>query len=420
MKYYLGAGAGYRGRVWHHVCAHGSSRDCEELERFLARKYAPVAQVVLCKNGRSGLAMALMSLVEPGSKVLVNGFTCYAVVEAVRAAGCTPVYVDISRGDLNFNYETLTRAVTNYTPVRAIIIQNTLGNPVDIEAVERFAKEHDLVMIEDLAHSVGVKYRDGREAGTVGAATVLSFGKEKMIDAVNGGAVILREAPNGVSQGDDMLKGARSKVPTIEVEELLDKVPTPIKAPTKRARTSDAMRARFYPLFMAIYRGLNYVGLGKVWMAGLLKIHFVERSADNRLDLERKISPFEAKLALEQLKGLRRSGMRPIREFQLVSNRDEVLAELEKAGYYFGGFWYERPISPERYYKKVHFPEKECPVAVEVAREIINFPTHYRKAELKKAYEIVEKVGVRPTEVVTEVEEIKGVRNKVPTTEEVK
>ena len=124
-------------------------------------------------------------------------------------------------------------------------------------------------------------------------------------------------------------------------------------------------------------------------MRGLVKIHWVEKSADNRLDLERKISKFEAKLALEQIKSL--SPRVPIRDFYLVENREKVLKELQKAGYYFYGFWYEKPVSPARYYQKVHFPEKQCPEAVFVAEHIVNFPNYYAKKDLVSARKIVEK-----------------------------
>ena len=57
-------------------------------------------------------------------------------------------------------------------------------------------------------------------------------------------------------------------------------------------------------------------------MRGLVKIHWVEKSADNRLDLARRISKFEAKLALQQLKDLKKSGEMPLRDF-LVRHADE-------------------------------------------------------------------------------------------------
>ena len=124
-------------------------------------------------------------------------------------------------------------------------------------------------------------------------------------------------------------------------------------------------------------------------MRCLVKIHWVEKSADNKLDLERKIAKFEAKLALRQLKELKKTGEAPIREFCLVRDRAEVLKKLQARGYYFSGFWYERPVSPERYYKKVHFPEDKCPVATEVAKKIINLPTYYNKKDLEPARKII-------------------------------
>lgn len=406
-QYFLGMAAGFsRGARLKHTFSVGLEKDRAELVKFLEKKYgagvsgaikstetstksqnidreqtdSTTPRAILCKNGRSALCLALKAYFNRDDKVIVNGFTCYAVVEAVKKAGLTPVFADISRGDLNFNVRTLEKAITrgtnesktadkddNETNIRGIIIQNSLGNPVDILAIEKFALKHNLVLIEDLAHAAGRKYSDGREMGTVGAATVLSFGKDKAIDTVSGGAVILR----------DPCKNA-------------------IEAPTKLPKLSDHLRARFYPLLGAICRGLTRVHLSGALMRGLVKIHFVEKSADNRLDLERKISKFEAKLALEQLRKL--PGAVPLRDFYLVNDREKVLRELRRARYYFYGFWYERPVSPARCYQKVHFPEEDCPEAVFVSEHIVNFPRYYSKKELEKARKIVEKYLIREKE----------------------
>lgn len=124
-------------------------------------------------------------------------------------------------------------------------------------------------------------------------------------------------------------------------------------------------------------------------MRGFVKIHWVEKSADNRLDTARRPSKFEAKLALEQIKRLRRNGEPPLREFCFVRDREELIKALQKKGYYFAGFWYEKPVSPERYYKKVHFPEKDCPNAVYVAKHIINLPAYYATRDLALARKII-------------------------------
>lgn len=387
-RHYLGMAAGYSMSDWlAHTFTIGRQQDRDALVDYLEGRYG--GDAFLCKNGRSALCLALKAYFRPGEVVIVNGFTCYAVHEAVRAAGLIPLWADISQEDLNFDLEKIEQLWTNSTALAhlskssmksvpgasldrvipaGIIIQNSLGNPVDIKKIEALAKKHNLTIIEDLAHSVGVKYQDGREAGTVGAACAFSFGKEKAIDTVSGGAVVMRTP-------------CKYKV----------------RMPTESPRPSDHLRARFYPMLGAICRGMMVVRAGGVLMRLFIKMHWVEKSADNKLDLKHQISKFEARLALAQFKDLRKSGEPALREFYLVNNRDEVLKKLRLARYFFDGFWYEKPVSPQRYYKRVHFPEAQCPNAVYVSEHIINFPTYYPQNKLARARRIVEPYIIKDT-----------------------
>lgn len=405
-RYFLGLAANYSTReLWRHTLTVGTEADRRKLSAWLAKKYG--GEAILTKNGRSGLALALEAYLRPGEGVLVNGFTCFAVYEAVRAAGLTPVWVDIDKKDLNFTVKTLEAAWKRATGVKAeksggdrskalkitgIIVQNTLGNPVEMAKIEQFAKKHRLTLIEDLAHCTGVRYPDGREAGTVGAAAVLSFGKDKVIDTTSGGAVVLKQAPSKLRRTPDKAAGVQGSREGRDLTQRPTGARDLVQEPTEAPRCSDTLRARFYPLLGLAVRGLSYVHLSGVMMRFLLKIHWVERSADNRLDVKRKIAAFEAKLALGQLERLAATGVEqgPLREFALVKDRAAVLKKLQEQGYYFGGLWYEKPVSPERYYREVKFPEKECPVATEVAREIVNLPNYYSTAELAQARKIIE------------------------------
>jgi dTDP-4-amino-4,6-dideoxygalactose transaminase len=99
-------------------------------------------------------------------------------------------------------------------------------------------------------------------------------------------------------------------------------------------------------------------------------------------------------MALKQLENLPKNRP-PIREFYFVRDREKVLSELEKNGFVMNDTWYDIPVSPARYYKKAKFPEKECPVALEAAEQIINLPNHYAKNELKKAREIIAKYELK-------------------------
>ena len=357
--YFLGTAAGW-GKKERLMArrAEGASGDTVALCKYLCQEYGG-RQAIVTRNGRSAIAAALTYGVEPKGEVIVNGLTCRAVVQGVRAAGFTPVYADIDRESLNFTAESLAKVAGPKT--RAMIVQNTLGNMMDIREAEKFAKERGLVLIEDLAHCVGRFYPDGREAGTVGELTVLSFGKEKSIDVVNGGAVVVRN----------------SQIATI---------PAPVEGPLR----AEERRARWYPTFGAWYRALSYVKLNGVLMRILLATGLVVKSAEGEVDFEKHgLADWQAKMALMQLRGRSKLKDRPLREFYLVRDRDAVLQELKRAGYFFDGVWYDKPVGPARYYAEAKFPERKCPVAVEVAEKIVNLPNYYSEKVLAPARKII-------------------------------
>lgn len=348
---FLGQASNYSfGQMLGHLFAHGNAEDSDQLRRALAKRYdAPVEQVFLYHTGRSALAAALMATTPKGSKVLVPGLTCIAVVRAISAAGCTPVFADIDPETLQYDFKTIDkRAEVCYNG--GIVVQNTLGLPLDMTKVEKLAKKYHLKIIEDLAHSAGRYYPDGREVGTLGAAAALSFGKGKAIDTIAGGALVVRDQ--------------KAKLP---------------EGPTRPAKAGDRWRERWYPFFGWLARGFYHVGLGRYFLAMLLKLHFIERSADAELNLDTKLTDWQAKLALQQLQKLPQT---PLREHQLVPEREKLLAKLEKSGYYLREIWYDTPVSPARYAEEANFPEKACPHTVQVAAQIINLPTWYSEEEL--------------------------------------
>ena len=359
-RYFLGSGAGFNSKmVARFKTEQGTEQDYLNLCQYIHDQYG-LPQVLITRNGRSAIAAALTLSGLKKGEVIVNGFTCYAVVQGVEAAGMKPVFADIDKKTLNFTLESIARCVTPNTV--AIIVQNTLGNMVDIQQIEAFCRQYGLALIEDLAHCAGRIYPDGREAGTVGQMVAWSFGKEKSIDTINGGAVGFRST--------SMLPVAQPKEPSLPTEE---------------------KRARMYPTYGQKYRKLSSLKLAGPYMKKLLKKGRVTKSADAEVDFTtHRLSNWQAKLALEQMKTVRERAKRPLREFYLVKNREEVLMKLKKAGYNFDAFWYETPVAPARYYKMVGYNEAACPVAVEVSKKIINFPDYYSNEQLMKARKIVE------------------------------
>lgn len=379
----LGQASNYSaGQVWRHLFAWGTKRNFEQLRTGLAQRYRVSAkQVLLYHTGRSALTAAIQSVAPAaGCQVIIPGLTCIAVVRAVRAAGCKPVFVDITAQNLEYNYDQLEKTLKTIDKTgdvcynkSIILVQNTLGITWNVLKIEEIATKYGAEIVEDLAHSAGRLYADGREAGTMGAAVALSFGKGKAIDTISGGAAILRHPASAAladaSQGDSSSAGAPS-----------------LTQPTRRPKLSDRLRDRWYPVFGAISRAFGKVGCKM--MGVLVKLHFVQRSADAELDLTHRLTYWQAKLAYRQLQQLPET---PLREFQLINDRSKALAELSRHGYNFDEIWYDTPVSPGRYYQEADFPEAECPETVQISQQIINFPTWYRQEQLAEAHAIIDK-----------------------------
>lgn len=356
-------------RALGHLFAGGKNQDSIELRTELAKKYGTeLENVALYHSGRSALTVALKAVAKPGTKVIIPGLTCIAVVRAVKAAGMEPIFADITEEKLEYDYDKLDKiAEVCYNGI--IVVQNTLGRTWNVKKIEKIAQKNQLAIVEDLAHSAGRFYSDGREVGTVGQAVALSFGKGKAIDTINGGAVILR-------------RGDRERFP---------KATAQLPVPSQLPKLSERLRDRWYPVLAGICRGTWRIGFGKALMAVFEKIGWVKRSADTELDTDVGLTNWQAKLALKQLKALSKE---PLREFKLVERRADLLQELDRVGYNFHEIWYDTPVSPARYKDEADFPTEKCPETVRISKQIINLPTWYSESKLVKAREIIAKYEI--------------------------
>lgn len=362
-KLFLGQASNYKAAdVLKHLFAFGTKKYSDSLKKYLANKYQTDPSLVfLMSNGRSAIAAGLKLMLPKGGEVIINGFTCYAVLQAVEKAGCKPIYADIDEKTLNFSIGTLESCLKRHPKAKAIIIQNTLGIMVNIAEIEKFAKENHLLILEDLAHTAGFKYSDGREVGSVGSVAALSFGKGKSLDSITGGALVVND----------------SSLPTFHFQ-------------NHQPKLADTLRARWYPVFGAIGRCFSDVHLEKYWYGPLIRLRMIERAVDAKLDLSTRLAHWQAKLILSQMRKKDVEGALPIRTHRFVRDRQLVLQKLDEAGYNFKEVWYDVPVSPVRYYDMINFPEQECPVATAVAAKIINLPTYYPSEELRGAIKLVE------------------------------
>ena len=142
---------------------------------------------IACANGTVALHLALATLgLEPGDEVIIPAFTMIATINAVTYCGATPVLVDNELDFWQMDVEDVARNITPRT--KAIIPVHIYGHPVDMDALNALACEHDILVIEDAAEAHGAEYK-GRRTGGLGAAAAFSFYGNKILTTGEGGMI---------------------------------------------------------------------------------------------------------------------------------------------------------------------------------------------------------------------------------------
>lgn len=365
----------------------------QKLTAFLEDKY--VGKVNLLYKGREAIELALkLARVPKGSYVTINGFTCIALYDAITNQGLHVAYLDIDQDTLNFSAKSLEQACKTNSNIKAVIVQNSLGFACDIRGIKQVCEEQRLILIEDLAHSIGTIYGTGEEAGTVGDFTVLSFSQDKIIDSIAGGALITRN------------KKFLTESPKIQ----RNPVPPIIQC-----------RDRFHPLVTWTIRATYRWHVGKVLHALANKLHLLARPMEDLGRGFHQLPNWQCQLALSQLEKLREllqhrqsiatiyadnlpknmllntstqhiSQSSCLRFPLLVKNPPKLLNLLKKHNFYLADIWYDAPIAPAKYIHLTTY-NHECPNAESMITHIFNVPTH-RSITEQQAKQLVELIKI--------------------------
>ncbi|MFN8258868.1 MAG: DegT/DnrJ/EryC1/StrS aminotransferase family protein [Bacteroidales bacterium] len=138
-------------------------------------------------SATAALHLALMAYKFPrGKKVLVPAITFAATATAVLYNDLVPVFVDVDRETSVMDLEDLKRKYTS--DCVAVIPVHNGGYPVPMEKLMPFAKEKNLVVIEDCAHCAGGEYL-GKKLGTYGDIGCFSFEEKKCMTTGDGGMI---------------------------------------------------------------------------------------------------------------------------------------------------------------------------------------------------------------------------------------
>jgi dTDP-4-amino-4,6-dideoxygalactose transaminase len=160
----------------------------KELEARLS-EYLGVKNLVLVANGTIALEIAYRLLKLEG-EVITTPFSFVATTSSLVSNGLEPVFSDIDSQTFNLDPMNLEAAISNKTT--AIVPTHVFGNACDVEAIEKIAKQHNLKVIYDGAHTFGVRYK-GESILRYGDVTTLSFHATKLFHTGEGGALVVND-----------------------------------------------------------------------------------------------------------------------------------------------------------------------------------------------------------------------------------
>lgn len=148
---------------------------------------------MLLASGTDALQVAIRHATAHNSRIALPAFVCYAVASAAVASGRGIELYDIDPVTLGPDPDSLDRALAR--GCGAAVVAPLFGLPVDWDWLEDIARPRGVTLIEDAAQGDGARWR-GREHGSLGRLSVLSFGRGKGWTGVRGGAVLFNgEAP---------------------------------------------------------------------------------------------------------------------------------------------------------------------------------------------------------------------------------
>jgi hypothetical protein len=202
-----------------------------ELEQAYAA-YQGARYCLACASGGYAMAIALRAAgLSSGEAVLTNGFTLAPVPGAIAAAGGKPLLVEITE-DLVIDLQDLDRKA-GASGARFLLLSNMRGHLADMEQLAAIVRKHDLILIEDCAHTMGAAW-NGRKSGGFGLAGCFSTQTYKHLNSGEGG-LLTSDDPEFMARaiilsGSYMLYERHGAAPAAEVSSR-----SGLKPPTCRA-----------------------------------------------------------------------------------------------------------------------------------------------------------------------------------------
>lgn len=170
-----------RGMYW------ATGPNVEGFEKAIS-EYVGTRYATVFNSGTSALHTALLAHnIKRGDEVIVPSFTFIATANSPLFVGAKPVFAEIEKKTYGLDPEDVKEKITKKT--RAIIPIHYGGCSCLIRELRQIAQDHDLILIEDAAESLGAAIKE-RKVGTFGKSAMFSFCAPKVITTGDGGVIV--------------------------------------------------------------------------------------------------------------------------------------------------------------------------------------------------------------------------------------
>jgi dTDP-4-amino-4,6-dideoxygalactose transaminase len=164
----------------------------DQLAVFTGTKHA-----VSTSSGTDALILCLMALgLKPGDGVIVPSFSFAASAEVMPCLGAIPIFAEVNPHSFTLDparlNDALAAANTAGINVVGIIPVGLFGQPSDMAAINQFADQHHLWVLDDAAQSLGAT-QHGKQVGEMAKATATSFFPAKPLGCYGDGGALFTD-----------------------------------------------------------------------------------------------------------------------------------------------------------------------------------------------------------------------------------
>ncbi len=375
-----------------------------ELKKKLESEF--VGKAVLLFGGRDAIEYCLKAYgVKRNDSVLTQAFSCSSIEEAINRTGARAEYFDLSPGSIKSTITQVEQAYARSKNPKVLILQHGLGYVDDVEQIKEFCLKKKLILIEDLAQAVGAVDSRGNKVGSFADAIILSFGRDKILDAISGGAVIFKSSSNV----------------SYTMPRLIDWFELSHDWKNKR----QVLKLLLYPTLTLVIRSTYSVGLGKLIHRLAQKSKLMESSIISSHSSYQSFPAYFAPLAINKLSSIdvqlehrRKISLYYLQELKsnknyqvLVDKRaikqgtnlrfpvmfsspnklSSAIKYLKTKNVFLADRWYKAPVDSASQVFASDYQLGSCPNAEKLSKQLLNLPTHQQIGQ-KEASKIIQTI----------------------------